>query len=87
MAKLCLACPELSKRLSNCHALNSTLQQLVESMRPSRNASDLFALFKDLHTRLEAHVFEFLSDLITLLCFSFGDALDVEHFLFGASEN
>ena len=87
MAELRLARPELSKRLSNRHALNSSLQQLVENMRPCRNASDLFAFFQDLHTRLEAHVFKFLSDLIALLCLGFGDALDVEHFLLGASEN
>ena len=84
MTQLGLAGPELSKRLSNRHAFDSSLKKCVKLSRPRRDPLDVLAFLEDLHTCLEPLTLNLLCYLITLVSFGFRDAFDVQHLLLGA---
>ena len=85
VTQLSLSSPELSKRLCDGHAFNTTLEKLVEGIAASRDPLDVLPPLEDLHASLEALALNLLCYLIALLCLCLSDALDVEHLLLGAA--
>ena len=84
MTQLGLAGPELSEGLSDRHALDTTLEERIEHLTASGNASHALAPLHDLHASLEARRLDLLRDFVALVSLSFRDALDVEHLFLGA---
>jgi hypothetical protein len=85
MAELGLPSSEFAKRLSDSHALNSSLQELIERLASSRDAPQMLPLLKNLEPGLETHTLKLLRYLVALLSLRLGNALDVEHVLLCAT--
>lgn len=86
VSKLSLAAPEFAKRFRDTHALDSSLQQLIELLGARRYLLDFLSLFQDFHASQELIFFDLASCLKDLFCLGVRDALDIEHFLFGAHQ-
>ena len=85
VAQLGLSCPELSERLGDGHAFNTTLEKMVEGGTASRDPLDVLPPLEDLHATLEALAFNLLCYFVALFRLCLSDTLDVEHLLFGAT--
>ena len=87
MTELGFTCSEFSKGLSDCHAFDPALKQLVKLVTTCRDAPDVFSELEDGHSRFEPLRLNLLGNFVKFFNFCLSDTFDVEHLFLGATPN